>query len=128
YIADTNDNRIRWVDGRTGIITTVAGNGNNTYAGDGGAANNASLAFPAAVALDQNLDLFIADTNNARIRRVDAITGFITTFDGATGQLSTPRGVACDAPGNVYIADSGNNRIRRVDALGATTNYSVGAW
>ena len=80
FISDTGNNRIRQVDLSTGIITTVAGNGQVGYAGDGGLATNASLNVPMGIAADGEGDLYIADTGNNCIRRVDAKSGVITTW------------------------------------------------
>jgi len=126
YIADSLNNRIRMVSGTSGQITTVAGSANPGSTGDGGAATAATLNNPVSVALDATGNLYIADSNNDKIRMV-AIGGTIGTFagtgtagfsgDGGTGiaaQLGLPDGVAVDASGNVYIADSANNRIRAV--------------
>ena len=112
------------------IITTVAGNGSLGFSGDGGAATNAKLYVPSGVALDAFGNLYIADTDNNRIRKVDT-NGIITTVAGKTGggysgdggaatnaSLSYPFGVALDAAGNLYIADQNNNRIRKVDTNG----------
>lgn len=126
YIADTENNRVRMVDA-AGIITTVAGNGAATFAGDGGPATEASLSYPTDVALDPDGNLYIADTRNNCVRRVDT-NGIITTFAGRgrvagyagdgghpkDSLLYRPYGVACDAEGNVYIADAYNYRIRVV--------------
>jgi len=130
FFDDLDNQRIRRVDAVTGIITTVAGNGNIGYSGDGGAATNATLNSPTAVELDGSGNLFIADYGNSCIRRVDAVTGIITTVagDGNAGyngdgraatsaRLKFPYGVALDSVGNLFIADSGNQRIRRVDAV-----------
>ena len=130
FIADSNNQRIRRVDAVTGIITTVAGNGFGGFSGDDGPATSASLNFPERVALDGSGNVFIAESNNQRIRRVDAVTGIITTVAGngvqgfggdgglATGaSLNNPTGVAVDGSGNVFIADFSNQRIRRVDAV-----------
>src|SRR5207245_5021119 len=111
----------------TGIITDVAGNGINSFAGDGGAATNASLNYPASVALDASGNLYIADPNNYRIRKVAAPTGIITTVAGGgstlgdggaatSASLYTPTAVALDASGNLYLADQNNYRIRTVNA------------
>jgi sugar lactone lactonase YvrE len=129
FIDDSDNNRIRRVDATTGIITTVAGNGTAGFSGDGGAATSASLNFPYGVALDASGNLFIADGDNSRIRRVDAVTQVITTVAGngnfsfsgdggsaTSASLDFPSGVAVDASGNLFIADSDNSRIRRVDA------------
>ena len=132
YIADSGNNRVRVVD-TNGIITTVAGNGSSSHSGDGGAATNASLGGPDGVAFDVFGDLYIADYNNNRIRKVDP-RGIITTVagsgiagysgDGATAtnaNLQHPAGVASDAFGNLYITDTGNNRIRKVLPPGSPT-------
>ena len=82
FIADTGAQRIRRVDAITRIVTTVAGTGMNFFRGDGGLATNAVLNYPSSVAVDPSGNIFIADTNNNRIRRVDARTGIITTIAG----------------------------------------------
>jgi sugar lactone lactonase YvrE len=129
-IADTANSRIRKVD-TNGIITTVAGNGEALFGGDGGMAINAFLYLPQAVAADGSGNLFIADTDNNRIREVGT-NGIITTVAGGKGassgvgdglaatnaNLSLPDGVCLDAVGNLYIADKGNNRIRQVNTNG----------
>jgi sugar lactone lactonase YvrE len=130
FIADTDNNRIRRVDAATGDISTVAGNGTYGYSGDGGLATDADLDYPYGVAVDSSGNLFIADSDNDRIRRVDAVTGIITTVAGdgnwgfsgdggpaTSASLNWPLGVALDTHGNLFIADTGNNRIRRVDAI-----------
>jgi trimeric autotransporter adhesin len=129
YIADCDNSRIRKVD-TNGIITTVAGNGSAIYAGDGGAATNASLDYPHGVAFDAFGNLFIADSINSRIRKVDT-NGIITTVAGngsatyagdggaaTNASLYYPSGVTLDASGNLFIADSFNNCIRKVDTNG----------
>jgi sugar lactone lactonase YvrE len=129
YIADTENNRIRKVNAVTGIIETVAGNGLRTYSGDGGPATEAALKLPADVSLDASSSVFIADTENHRIRRVDYDTGIITTVAGngdsgfsgddlpaISTKLNKPLGVYVDAAGNIFIADTENSRIRKVDA------------
>ncbi len=129
YIADTDNHRIRKInDDET--IATVAGDGTAGYSGDGGPATAAQLDSPSGVAADATGNLYIADTDNHRIRKVDAL-GIITTVAGdgtagdggpaAAAQLNSPSGVAVDADGNLYIADTGNHRIRKVDALGIIT-------
>jgi hypothetical protein len=125
YIADQFNHRIRKV-ATDGTISTVAGNGTPTFAGDGGAATSASLNTPSAVSLDAAGNLYIADFNNHRIRKVDT-DGIISTVagndtpgfagdDGAatSASLYRPSGVTLDAAGNLYIADNGNNRIRKL--------------
>ena len=130
YIADTGFHRITKV-GSAGLITTVAGMGfgNAGYSGDGGAAASAKLYNPEGVAVDAAGNLYIADTRNNRIRKVDA-GGTITTVAGRHGQvgglgdggpatsarLDDPTGVALDAARNLYIADRSQYRIRKVSA------------
>ncbi len=139
YIADTFNNRIRKVDAATSFISTVAGDGSAGDGGDGGAAAAAQLDAPSGVALDGAGNLYIADTFNNRIRKVDAATSFISTVagDGSAGyggdggaaaaaQLQDPFGVAADGAGNLYIADANNNRIRKVDAATGFISTVVG--
>ena len=134
YIAD-GTNRVRRV-GSDGIITTIAGNGTAGYSGDGGPATQASLNIPYGVAVDANRNVYIAEGNNHRIRRVGT-DGVITTFAGngvagfsgdggpaTQASLRTPIGVGVDAQGNVYIGDIGNNRIRRVGTDGIITTIA----
>ncbi|MBK7995450.1 MAG: SMP-30/gluconolactonase/LRE family protein [Blastocatellia bacterium] len=129
-IADDLNNRIRKVDVNTGVVTTIAGSGRSDFSGDGMLATIASLNSPQSVAIDINGNIFIADTSNNRVRKIDASTNIITTiagngvaaFDGDNGvasnaSLDTPTSVAIDKQGNIFIADSGNNRIRRVDRV-----------
>ena len=137
-ITDSAFGMIRRVDAKTQIITAVAGTGTNGYSGDGGPATSAKLNVPWSVTADSAGDLFIADQGNARIRRVDAKTGVITTVAGdgsagfsgdggpaASAELSNPLGVAVDSGGNLFIADKGNVRVRRVDAATQTiTTYA----
>jgi cysteine-rich repeat protein len=137
FIVDKNNHRIRKVS-TNGLITTVAGTGVPGYSGDGGAATSARLAFPAGVAIDAGGNLFIADTDNHRIRRVS--NGVITTVAGTDGTgyagdggnatsalLNVPAGVAVDSAGNLYISDNFNHRIRRVDNRGVITTMAGGA-
>ncbi len=137
YIADGSGNhRIRKVS-PSGIITTVAGGGQSDFSGDGGPATSASLHQPSGVAVDAGGNLYIADTENQRIRKVSA-SGIISTVagrgnmafagDGGPGvnaSLAFPSGVAVDTAGNLYIADSLNHRIRKLD-LGGTITTAAG--
>ena len=107
YIADTLDHAVRKVT-PDGVITTLAGTGTPGYSGDGGPANRARLNRPRAVAVDAAGNVYVADTGNNQVRRIDPL-GTITTVDTG-GALSDPRGVAVDRAGNVYIADTGNHR------------------
>lgn len=129
FIADDGNNRVRRIDAATGIITTVVGIGSAGFSGDGGPAVNAELVGPTDVAFDTSGNLLIADSNNKRIRSVDAATGIITTVagDGGVGfsgdggpatsaSIGIPFGITVDADGNFFIAEVSSNRIRRVDA------------
>jgi sugar lactone lactonase YvrE len=126
YIADTQNHAVRRVDAASGLISTFAGTfGSGGYAGDGSAATVAQLNGPESVALDAGGNLYVADTGNSVIRRVDAASGIITTVAGTgTGgyngdgvpataaQLYNPAAVALDAAGDIYIADTYNSRGR----------------
>lgn len=126
YIAD-DGSRIRRVDAVTGIISTVVGNGTYGSSGDGGPATAASLSTVIGIAFDVSGNMFIADVGAARVRRVDAVTGIITTVVGtgvpgysgdggpATAAQTTPVGIALDAAGNLFV--SGDGRVRRIDAM-----------
>lgn len=129
YIADTGNHRVRKAEAGTGLIVTVAGVGTPGSGGDGGPASGAQLNAPSSVAVDAAGNLYIADTNNHRVRRVNLSSGTIATFAGtgeaafggdnapaSAAKLNQPRDLAFDAAGNLYIADSGNGRVRRVDA------------
>ena len=121
FIADGN---IRKVD-TSGVISTVAGNSNYGYSGDGGAATSASLDAEGVI-LDAFGNIFIADAGNNRIRKVDT-SGVISTIAGngtqgfsgdggaaTSASLNNPTGIAVDAKGNIYLADNGNSRVRKV--------------
>jgi sugar lactone lactonase YvrE len=136
YIADSANHRIRRVDFATGIITTVAGGATPGAGGDGGPATDARLEDPKAVYAAPSGDLYIADSGNDRIRRVDR-SGTITTVagSGVTGyagdggpavaaQFDGPRSLAMDAAGNLYVADDNNERIRRIDPNGVVTTVA----
>ena len=127
FIADRMNHRVRMVTKITGIITTVAGDGTAGYSGDFGLAILAKLNSPGGVAIDASRNIYIADTQNRRIRKVTKITGIITTVagDGTAGyggdgglatlaKLHNPLGINLDRSGNIYIADSANYRVRKV--------------
>jgi sugar lactone lactonase YvrE len=118
FIADQVNNRIRKVAAGTGIITTYAGNGYAGWSSDGVAATATGLYMPGAVALDSGGNLYIADTQDDRVRRVDAATGVITTYAGngdyifagdstsaTNSAVPKPRGLAFDNSDNLYISD-----------------------
>jgi sugar lactone lactonase YvrE len=141
YIADTYNNRVVKVTPQ-GQVTAVAGDGTAGYAGDGRPAAFAELNSPTGVAVDAHGDLYIADSANNVIRRVDATTGIITTVAGdhaadqandglggfsgdggpaASARLDDPQGIAIDGAGDLFIADTFNNAIRQVTPAGTIT-------
>ncbi len=139
YIADTWNHRIRRVDARTGIMSTIAGTGRAKWSGDHGPAVRAALNEPVALALDGCRWLYIADQSNHRIRKIDLASGEITTAagtgesgyngDGAPGPdtaLAGPSGVAVDQTGHVYIADTFSSRIRKLDRRTGVVDTVVG--
>jgi sugar lactone lactonase YvrE len=125
YIADTGNNVIRKISG--GVISTVAGTGEEGYTGDNGPAVNATFTSLKGLAVDAENNLYVADSGNNVIRMISNTDGIISTVAGngnagysgdggpaRDAQLSTPLGVAIDSKGNVYIADSQNSVIRVV--------------
>jgi sugar lactone lactonase YvrE len=121
FIADHLNQRVRQVGGN-GIITTSAGNGQSGYAGDGGAATEASLSYPFSLAMDASENLLIVDQGNGRIRRVDT-GGTISTL-ATIAALSEPTGVAADSSGNLFIAETGANRILQTDTTGTVSTFT----
>ena len=139
YIADSGNHAVRMIS-PGGAISSAAGNGFSGFRGDGGPATAALLNSPSAVAVDPNGDVFIADSANHRVRRINR-GGIVTTYAGngtpglayegsaaVFAQLNQPRGLAFDAAGNLYIADTGNNRVRRVDLTGLLTTIGEPAF
>ncbi len=128
YIADRGSCRIRKVSSVTGIITTIAGNGNCGYSGENVPATAAGLGYPWGVAVDSDGDILLSEQFVHRIRRIAAATGIMNTiagsvagFDGDDGpsvsaKLYYPQGLALDAAGNLFIADNLNYRIRRISS------------
>jgi uncharacterized protein (TIGR03437 family) len=137
YIADTGNHVVRKVDHSTNIISTVAGNNYSAYSGDGAAATSANLSYPSSLAFDSAGNLYIADTNNDCIRKVNS-SGIISTFAGmcsyplyqgdggpaTSAKLNKPYSIAFDAQGNLYIADTENECIRVVTTDGIINTYA----
>ena len=152
YIVDRLNAVIRKVDGKTGIITTIAGNGKKGSSGDGGKATDASMREPNDCILDGKGGLLIADVADWRIRRLDLTTGIITTFAGIGKTKITlkikidrekcgdngpankailvgARAVCVDGKGNTYICEREGSAVRKVDAKGViTTVAGTGEW
>ena len=133
YFTDSGNGRIRKVDS-SGIISTVAGGGKGL--GDGGPATGAALGNPVGLAIDPAGNIYVAEVDNNRVRKIST-SGTITTVagtgtagftgDGGTGtsaQLNNPHGVGVDGAGNVYIADTLNYRIRKVNTSGTITTVA----
>ncbi len=138
YLAETNHHAVVKVD-PSGNLTTIAGTGVQGFAGDGGPATAAMLDSPTGLALDAAGDVYVADSHNQRVRRIDAISGVITTIagDGTAGYsgdggpgtaaaLNRPGALAVDAAGNVYIADTNNHRVRCIDAQAGSISTVAG--
>ncbi len=121
YIADANNQVVRMV-APSGTITTFAGNNVAGYEGDTGAANQAELNVPVAVAVDTANNVYIADANNNAIRVVNT-SGVINTVGNTGSYLNHPDGVAVDAAGDLFVADTGNELV--VEFAAGTYNYSV---
>ena len=113
------------------IITTIAGNGKTGFSGDGGQATSAKLNLPVNLTFDKDENIYIADTYNNSIRKIDTDTGIITTIvrnedKYATDGLKTPTGIAFDKNDNLYIAELKNERIRKVDVNSGNAMTLVG--
>jgi uncharacterized protein (TIGR03437 family) len=129
YFTEPEDGRVRKITVSTGIISTVVGNGNLGFSGDGGAATSAMMHLDTGLAIDSSGNLYIADSLNNRVRKVTGTT--ISTIAGSgvfsysgdggpatAAQLNAPEAVAVDASGNIYIADTANNVVRQISPKG----------
>jgi uncharacterized protein (TIGR03437 family) len=136
YIMDAGNNRVRMVNASDGNISTIAGTGAVGNSGEGVLATKATFNYPMGIAVDSSGNVYIADQNNAIIRRIST-SGIINTVAGngqfgysgenvqaVKASMYAPSGVTVDASGNMYIADSGNQRIRRVDPGGIITTIA----
>ncbi|MHC5022021.1 MAG: NHL domain-containing protein, partial [Planctomycetota bacterium] len=150
YIADSFNHQLQVLNVQAGAITVagvtipanslgvIAGTGTAGFNGDNQSAAQAQLNFPSGVALDPNDHIFIADSLNHRVRRIDTTSGFITTVAGSgtagkagnnslatSAQLDTPRGIAFDGatPPNLFISDSGNNVLRVVNSQSTAQTF-----
>jgi streptogramin lyase len=139
YICEEDNHRIRRLDIKTGIISTVAGTGEQGYSGDGGPALEAKLNEPYEIRFDSGGNMFFVEMRNHLVRRVDAKTGVISTvagigepgFAGDGGpakqaQFRQPHSIALDGKGFLYVADIGNHRVRRVNLTAGTIDTFAG--
>ena len=135
YFADSANHRVRKID-TTGMISTLAGTGERGYGGDDGPAVEARLSYPGGVAVDTEGNVYVADSWNHRVRKVDR-EGTITTLAGrgfpgllgnggpaAQAALANPTGISVDGEGNVYVADTWNHRVRRIDGSGVISTFA----
>lgn len=133
YVADINNLRIRKITS-AGIVSTLAGNGNPGFSGDGGPGTAAEFKYPYGIAADAAGNLYVGDEENNRIRKITP-AGVVSTFagdgnagyinaTGAAAEFNTPTGIAVDASGNVYVADRGNNRIRKITPTGVVSTLA----
>jgi len=139
YVADTDSHRVRRIDA-SGVVTTLAGSGSwdaSGFSGDGGPATAALLRAPRSVAVDGAGNVYVADTGNGRVRKIDAGGTITTVAGGGTAELGDggpatavaldrPMAVAVDRVGNLYLADQHNARVRRVAGDGTITTFAGG--
>jgi len=138
YLSDTHNHRIRKVTAATGMISSIAGTGSAGFFGDSGLATAAAVALPHGLSFDSNGNLYVADTENNRVRRIDAATGVITTVTGqgtqgfssrsasaATAALDSPRSVTISPYGMLTLSDSGNQRIRQIDVQAIPAIHTI---
>ncbi|MSO91747.1 MAG: hypothetical protein EXR01_09370 [Acetobacteraceae bacterium] len=127
YVLERQGSSLRRIDAATGVITTISGTGGHGYAGDGGPAKDAVFDRPKEMCVDMEGNIFIVDTENQAIRRIDMRTGIVETVAGngklgpygdggpaVLAQLARPHGIAQGSDGAFYIGDTENNRIRRL--------------
>jgi len=127
YVSVNGDSNVKKVDFSTGKVTVIAGTGEVGFSGDGGQASAAKLANPTGLVLDDMGNIYISDSGNERIRKVNLSTGIITTIagtgetgfigedvDATKAQLANPLGLAIDNSGDLFVVDRGNNMVRKI--------------
>lgn len=137
FVSDAGFNRIRRISSGANVISAYAGTGIQGYSGDGGLATAATFNTPTGISFDPHGNMFIADTGNNSIRRIDVLTGIITTVAGSglrglagdcstatIAQMNQPTGVVADEHGNIFIADAGNSLIRTVNTAGIISSLA----
>lgn len=135
YIGEYYNYRVRKVSS-SGLISTIAGTGNQGYSNDGSLATTADISLPSAVAVDAGGNVYFADYGNARIRKI-ATNGTVTTIAGTgtvgysgdggpatSANINTPSGLAIDAIGNIYFTDRSSNVIRKIDTSGVISTIA----
>jgi sugar lactone lactonase YvrE len=128
YFCEVDTGRTRRLDLVSGRLTTIAGNGEKAYLGDGSQALNASFSAPHEIRFDAQGNLFVVERDAHVVRRIDGLTNLVSTVAGTgeagyggddgpatAGQLRQPHSIAFDATGNLLICDIGNSRVRRVN-------------
>ncbi len=134
-------NRIRKISATTGIINTIAGNGNPGFSGDGGPALSATLYYPKGITIDGAGNIYFVDAFNQRVRKISATTGIITTIAGSgsnyglggdgdsatSATLFNPSSITIDSSGNLYFSDDDNSRIRRINIASGIISTVVGS-
>ena len=125
YVAEREGNGIRMID-TNGIMSTVGGNGERGYEGDGGPEMPARWGSPKGIRCDSHDNVVVVDTENHAIRRIDVATGVVTTIAGGrlggegdggpatAAAMDRPHGCGIDSQGNIFVADSNNHRVRVV--------------
>ncbi len=139
FIVDMRNSRVRKVDMKTGVISTVAGTGTVGFSGDGGPATKAQFNQPHSIQFDAKGDLYVCDIGNHRIRKVDMKTGIISTFAGNGQKTATPDGapfkdvplngprtLEFDTKGNLWVALREGNQVFKMDLEKGTIHHIAG--
>ncbi len=139
YIADAQNNRIRKVYAKTGIMATIAGTGTPGWTGDYGLAVNAEIYYPFGICVDKNYNVYFTDNGNGIVRKIVQATGTIYTIAGTgnggntgnggkadTATFDDPTGITVDAAGNVYVADDIGSCVRKINASDSVINLYAG--